>query len=371
MLLVLPVGIMAQEPFVVVLDAGHGGHDPGTIGNKAKEKDINLGVVLKLGEMIEKNLSDVKVVYTRKGDYFKTLQERCDIANDAKGSLFISVHVNSVDRKNRRRSTIHGAATYTLGLHRSADNLAVAKRENAVMMLEDDYSERYCGFDPNSTESYIIFELNQNKHLDQSIEFAGKVQKELRTTASRADNGVRQAGFWVLAKTGMPAVLVELDFICNPASEAFMASESGRRKLATAIYNAVDDYKRAYDISTGKKVPEKKVSSKKQRRQETGAEEAPSVESATGGSPSVVSPGSASSVRTYRVQFMTSPRKVPKGSSKFRGIDEYVEYHEGSMWKYSSTDLADMRSARRRLAELRKKFPDAFIITIVDGQRVN
>lgn len=366
MLLALPLGVMAEEPFVVVLDAGHGGHDPGTIGSKAKEKDINLGVVLKLGEMIEKNLTDVKVVYTRKGDYFKTLQERCDIANDAKGSLFISVHVNSVDRKNRRRATIHGAATYTLGLHRSADNLAVAKRENAVMMLEDDYSERYCGFDPNSTESYIIFELNQNKHLDQSIEFAGKVQKELRTTASRADNGVRQAGFWVLAKTGMPAVLVELDFICNPASETFMASESGRRKLATAIYNAVADYKRAYDMSSGKK-----VSSKKQRRSDVDTEKDSAVKTEQERAPEVVSVAPAPSVRTYRVQFMTSPRKVPKGSDKFRGIDEYVEYHDGSMWKYSSTDLSDMRSARRRLAELRKKFPDAFIITIVDGQRVN
>lgn len=369
-LFLLPVSMAGAEPFVVVLDAGHGGHDPGTIGSKAKEKDINLGVVLKLGELIAGNEPDVKVVYTRKGDYFKTLQERCDIANDAKGSLFISVHVNSVDKKSKKRNTIHGAATYTLGLHRSAENLAVAKRENAVMMLEDDYTERYCGFDPNSSESYIIFELNQNKHLDQSIDFAGKVQKELRTTASRADNGVRQAGFWVLAKTGMPAVLVELDFICNPSSEAFMASESGQQKLAKAIYNAFVDYKRSYDLSSGKK--RSSGDSRKDIR-ESSVKSAASGETAKDDDSTmeeVVTSGPTSSGRCYRVQFMTSPKRIAGGSSKLRGITDYIEYKDGNLWKYSSEDLPDMRAARRKLAGLRKKFPDAFIITVVDGKRV-
>ncbi|MCX4369382.1 N-acetylmuramoyl-L-alanine amidase family protein [Muribaculum intestinale] len=368
----MPVAAWGAEPFVVVLDAGHGGHDPGTIGRKAKEKDINLGVVLKLGGLIEKNDKDVKVVYTRKGDYFKTLQERSNIANNAKGSLFISVHVNSVDKKARNRTTIHGAATYTLGLHRSAENLAVAKRENAVMMLEDDYSERYCGFDPNSTESYIIFELNQNKHLDQSIDFAGRVQKELHSTASRTDNGVRQAGFWVLAKTGMPAVLVELDFICNPTSEAFMASESGQKKLAQAIYNAFKDYKRSYDIASGKK--NEKKSDEKSRNTKVDVESTPlasaAVPSGDADASSVQSGVSASGKRCYRVQFMTSPSRVANGSTKLKGVSDYVEYRDGKLWKYTSPDLPDMQAARRSLAQLRKKFPDAFIITVVDGQRV-
>lgn len=370
--LIVPVAAWGAEPFVVVLDAGHGGHDPGTIGRKAKEKDINLGVVLKLGGLIEKNDKDVKVVYTRKGDYFKTLQERSNIANNAKGSLFISVHVNSVDKKARNRTTIHGAATYTLGLHRSAENLAVAKRENAVMMLEDDYSERYCGFDPNSTESYIIFELNQNKHLDQSIDFAGRVQKELHSTASRTDNGVRQAGFWVLAKTGMPAVLVELDFICNPTSEAFMASESGQKKLAQAIYNAFKDYKRSYDIASGKK--NEKKSDEKSRNTKVDVESTPlasaAVPSGDADASSVQSGVSASGKRCYRVQFMTSPSRVANGSTKLKGVSDYVEYRDGKLWKYTSPDLPDMQAARRSLAQLRKKFPDAFIITVVDGQRV-
>ena len=371
--LVVPVGLSGGEPFVVVLDAGHGGNDPGTVGRKAKEKDINLAVVLKLGDLIEKKLPDVKVVYTRKGDYFKTLQERCDIANNAKGSLFISVHVNSVDKKAKNRNTVHGAATYTLGLHRSAENLAVAKRENAVMMLENDYSERYCGFDPNSSESYIIFELNQNKHMDQSIDFAGRVQKELRTTASRTDNGVRQAGFWVLAKTGMPAVLVELDFICNPTSETFMASESGQNKLAKAIYNAFCDYKRTYDLSSGKGISSSQKS-KAVKKTDTEVVRKSADHSVTSqidsGNFHMEKASPKTGGKHYRIQFMTSPKKVPVGSDKFRGITDYVEYQDGRLWKYSTGDIPDMKAARQRLSEIRKKFSDAFIITVVDGQRV-
>ena len=183
------LSIMAGD-FIVVLDPGHGGHDYGAIGAKAREKDINLGVALKLGALLKKE-KGVKVVYTRDGDYFKTLQQRADIANKAHGDLFISIHTNSLDKKARNRKTISGASTYTLGLHKSAENLAVAKRENAVMMLEDDFSTTYCGFDPNSTESYIIFELSQNNHLDQSIDFAGKLQSEMKSTAGRVDRGVR------------------------------------------------------------------------------------------------------------------------------------------------------------------------------------
>jgi len=243
--------LLPAKDFVVVIDAGHGGHDFGAIGKKTNEKSINLGVALKLGDLIKKNMDDVKVVYTRDGDYFKELQERAEIANKAHGDLFISIHTNSVDKKNKRRTTIKGAATYTLGLHRSAENLAVAKRENSVMMLEDDFSTTYCGFDPNSTESYIIFELSQNQHMEQSIDFASKVQAEMVTTAGRQDNGVRQAGFWVLAKTGMPAVLIELEFICNPTSEAFLASENGQTKFAKSIFNAFKSYKLSYDRKSG------------------------------------------------------------------------------------------------------------------------
>ena len=172
-----PIAAFPKD-FVVVIDPGHGGKDVGAVGVKANEKTINLGVALKLGDMIEEEYGDVKVVYTRDDDTFISLQDRAEIANKAHGDLFISIHTNSVDRRSKNRKTVHGAATYTLGLHRSDENLEVAKRENSVIELEDDYTAKYQGFDPNSTESYIIFELNQNKHLEQRVVFASYVQSQ-------------------------------------------------------------------------------------------------------------------------------------------------------------------------------------------------
>lgn len=239
-----------SHKFTLVIDAGHGGHDYGAVAGKINEKSINLATALEFGRLVERNMPDVKIVYTRKGDYFKTLQERASIANKANGNLFVSIHTNSVDKRNKRRTTIHGASTYTLGLHRSEENFAVAQRENSVMMLEDDYETKYLGFDPSSTESYIIFELSHDKNIDQSIDFAAKVQKQLSSTAGRADKGVRQAGFWVLAKTSMPAVLVELDFICNPNCAAFLNSKQGTQKMGKALYNAFCQYRKSYQADS-------------------------------------------------------------------------------------------------------------------------
>lgn len=215
--------------FTVVIDAGHGGKDHGAVGAKTKEKDVNLGVALKLGEMIEKEMKDVNVVYTRKKDHFVTLQGRADIANKARGDLFISIHTNSVDAKSKSRKTVNGASVYTLGLKRGEDNFNVAKRENSVIMLEPDYTTTYRGFDPNSTESYIMFELSRDIHMDHSIKVAKEIQKELVSTAGRRDKSVHQAPFWVLVQTSMPAVLVELDFICNPTVEKFLAGNDGQK----------------------------------------------------------------------------------------------------------------------------------------------
>lgn len=233
-----------DAPFTVVIDAGHGGKDVGAKGKKTNEKSVNLDVALALGRLIEKGYGkkEVKVVYTRDGDYFVTLQGRCDKANKANGNLFISIHCNSVDEKSPRRNTVNGASVYTLGLGRSKENLEVAKRENSVMMLEPDYTTTYSGFDPNSAESYIVFEMTQNRHLNQSIKFAALTQKQLVSNAGRADKGIRQDIFWVLVHTGMPAVLIELDFICNPTVEKFMMSDKGVDKMATSIFNAFCDY---------------------------------------------------------------------------------------------------------------------------------
>ncbi len=234
-----------QTPFVLVLDAGHGGNDQGCRGKTEREKDITLDVVLRVRDIIKETYGDsVKVVLTRDDDTFIPLDRRADIANDAAANLFVSVHVNSLDRRAKGRETIHGASVYTVGLHKNDANLAVAMRENSVIELEEDYTESYQGFDPNSSESYIIFELTQNLNMAQSVEAAQLIQNELVGHAGRADKGVRQAGFLVLWATKMPAVLVELDFICNPSAEKFLASAQGRRKCAESIVNAVGQYRR-------------------------------------------------------------------------------------------------------------------------------
>lgn len=231
------------KKFVLVIDAGHGGKDVGARGAKSYEKNINLAVAKLFGKMVTDQYPDVKVVYTRSDDSFVSLQDRAEIANKAGGDFFISIHVNSVSAKARNRRTVQGAEVYTLGLHRSEDNLSVAMRENSVMTLEQDYSAKYEGFDPESTESYIIFELSQSLHMDQSIEMAELMQGSLVDHAGRADKGVRQAGFWVLWATSMPSILVELDFICNPTQENFLASGDGQQRLAEALFDGFATYK--------------------------------------------------------------------------------------------------------------------------------
>ncbi len=347
---------LSMEAFTVVIDPGHGGHDYGAVGKKYNEKSINLGVALKLGEMIKKNHKDVKIVYTRDGDYFKTLQQRADIANRAQGDLFISIHTNSVDKRNRNYRTINGTATYTLGLHKSADNLAVAKRENSVMMLEDDFTTTYMGFDPNSTESYIIFELSQNKHMDLSIEFASEVQQEMAITAKRKNNGVRQAGFWVLAKTGMPAVLIELEFICNPNCEQFLGSESGQKKFATSIYNAFAKYKTSYEHKAGGKVPQQNKETKAAEPEEDYEPESQEVDEQ----------GSIE----YRIQFLTSAKKLRNNHREFKGVKDIESYVDGGLHKYVTGSYASVDEAMPRLKEIKKKFPEAFIIKMKDGKRI-
>lgn len=232
----------AEDQITIVLDPGHGGKDFGAVENGAKEKEINLAVAKKLRDLIEKKLKDVKVVMTRTTDIYLTLQQRADVANDAEGDLFMSIHVNSVDKKNPKRQSIKGSSVYVLGLHRDQDNMKVAMRENSVIELENDYKEKYSGFDPSKDESYIIFEMAQKRSLGESIRVAGDAQSEMVKTAGRADRGVRQAGFWVLWATSMPAVLVELDFICNPHSVKYMTSSEGEDQLAESLFNAIKKF---------------------------------------------------------------------------------------------------------------------------------
>ena len=245
-LLVSPSNVSSvwAKDFVVVIDAGHGGHDPGAIGKISKEKNINLKVALKLGNLIKQNCNDVKVVYTRSKDVFIPLDRRAEIANNAKADLFISIHTNAL--ANNR--TAKGASTWTLGLAKSDANLEVAKRENSVILYEDDYKTRYAGFNPNSAESYIIFEFMQDKYMEQSVHLASLVQKQFRHHCKRVDRGVHQAGFLVLKASAMPSILVELGFISTPEEERYLNTEEGSSTLAKGIYRAFLSYKREHEI---------------------------------------------------------------------------------------------------------------------------
>lgn len=344
------VNAVAKD-FVLVIDAGHGGKDVGAVGDYAMEKDVNLGVALKFGELVKKHCKNVKVVYTRDADFFVSLQDRANIANKAKGDLFVSIHTNSVDKKSPSRYTVTGSETYTLGLHRSNENLEVAKRENSVIELEDDYSAKYQGFDPNSAESYIIFELNQSKHMEQSINFALYVQGEFKK-CGQVDKGVRQAGFWVLAKTGMPAVLVELDFICNPKREKFLSSDDGQEKLAKSLFNAFCQYKEGYDYyKNGRNRDKVEENRTPEKRRTTVAE-------------------SNRNKVEYRIQFLSSGKRLPLTSRQFKGLKNVEYYEDGGVFKYTTASTFDKRQALQSLAEVQELFEDAFIVEFKNGQRI-
>lgn len=242
--ILLILSFLVIEPtraYTLVIDAGHGGKDAGALGYTSKEKDINLAIALAFGKLVEQNCPDVKVVYTRKTDVFIELDERARIANRNKADLFISIHTNST-AAGLAGTKASGTETYTLGMHRAAENLAVAKRENSVITLEANYEERYEGFDPKSSESYIIFELMQDIHMQQSVKFAGLVQQQFASHAGRVNKGVFQAGFLVLRNTSMPSALIELGYINNRVEEQFLNSADGRAKMSRAIFNAFKSY---------------------------------------------------------------------------------------------------------------------------------
>lgn len=227
----------------VVLDAGHGGKDPGCLGAKTKEKDIALNIVLKLGELFKKNSPEIKVIYTRSTDVFIELHERAKIANKHKADLFISVHCNAA-----KDSRARGTETFVLGLHRASDNLSVAKRENASILFEDNYKANYEGYDPNSDEGHILLSLFQNAYLEQSIRFAFDIETNFKSKTKLPSRGVKQDGFLVLRNAAMPSVLVEAGFLSNPEDEKFLATDAGQAKIAENVYNAFVKYRNAIEI---------------------------------------------------------------------------------------------------------------------------
>ncbi|MBK9637775.1 MAG: N-acetylmuramoyl-L-alanine amidase [Bacteroidetes bacterium] len=229
----------------IVIDAGHGGHDAGCLGSSSREKHVALDIALKLGKMIETNYPDINVIYTRKSDVFIPLHERANIANRAHADLFICIHLNAGAK------AAYGSETYVMGNHKTESNLDVAKRENATILLEDDYLKKYDGFDPNSPEANIIFSLYQSQFMSQSLLFASNIQDEFTEYAGRNNRGVKQAGFLVLYKTAMPAVLIECGFLTHEPEEKFLASDKGQLTMATSIYRAFKEYKVDMETTSG------------------------------------------------------------------------------------------------------------------------
>lgn len=388
-------GVEAKEKtFTVVIDAGHGGKDPGARGAVINEKAINLAVALKLGSLISDHNEDVKVVYTRKTDVFIELDERANIANRNKADLFISIHTNSV----KKGSKVVGTETYTLGLARTDENLEVAMRENSAILLEDNYLQKYEGFDPNSSESYIIFEFMQSKHVEQSVSLASEVQKSF-TTANRTNRGVRQAGFLVLRKTSMPSILVELGYISNQAEEYFMKSTEGQTRLAGALYNAFVKYKWEYDRKRGALSGEslaaaapvyvdKGVVSSVMEDSSTpppGSEEdimrRRSSQTKKQIQSQVVEVTEESSVSDnikpvkkgqiiYKVQILTSDKKLSSGSKLFKRYKNIDYFVEKGLYKYTYGETTSFDAIRKQRRQIAKDFKDAFIVAFKDGKRV-
>jgi len=326
----------------VVIDAGHGGKDGGAPGRKSKEKDIALAIALKLGTYIEENIPDVKVIYTRTTDVFVDLNVRADIANKNKADLFISIHLNA--NKNTRA---YGTETYAMGLHKTDGNLEVAKLENSAILFEEDYSTKYEGFDPQSSESYIIFSFLQNTYLEQSLNYASFVENEFKTKALRKSRGVKQAGFLVLWKTTMPSVIIETGFISNPSEERYLMSKSGQEYIASAIYRAFKNYKSIIEEKSHfvAKIDSNSINKEpKKIKVEEDVNEINSI--------------------SFKVQIASSSNSIPTTSEFFKGFENVEEYQLNNFYKYT----VGSTSSFEKIVEYKKivegKFPDAFIVAI-------
>lgn len=359
-----------EKKFTVVLDAGHGGHDPGAIGRRGKEKNINLSVALKLGRLIEDNCPDTKVVYTRKKDVFLPLHKRAEIANNAKANLFISIHTNAIAARN---SHIRGTETYTLGLHKTQENLEVAKKENAVILIEDDYKQRYAGFNPNSSESYIIFEFMQDKNMAQSVDFATLIQRHFKR-CNRVDKGVHQAGFLVLRETSMPSVLIELGYISNPSEETYLLSDNGSSNLANAIYNAFLNYKSKNGYGN-LNISENIVDETNIVINETNdnrIEDIENVECNNNDNNESLITATQNESPIFKIQIMTSDKKLSSRSKQFKGLFPVDCYKEKGLYKYTYAEDTNYNNVLRiKRTKVDRKFKDAFIIAFKNGEKMD
>lgn len=349
----LTVVVGSAKDFTVVIDAGHGGKDPGAVSanGKVREKDITLKVALLVGENIVKKHPEVKVLYTRKSDVFVGLNDRARMANKADADLFISIHVNAAENRSAK-----GAETYTLGVEeaRTERNLEIAKRENGVILLEDNHEKTYANFNPNSPESYIIFEYMQSEFVKESIHIAQYVQSNFANDANRLDRGVRQAGFLVLNATSMPSILVELGYISNAEEAKYLASATAQQHLSSCISKAFDRYyadlKKLSDGATHPTVSEPtEVVEEKPASVPVVDEDAP----------------------VFKVQFLSSAKKLSKGNQAFKGLSPVDCYYDKGLYKYTYGASTDYNKILRLKRKVNEKFKDAFIVAFVKGERID
>lgn len=359
---------MSAEQFTVVIDAGHGGKDPGAIGTRVREKDLNLDVALRLEKLLKANQTDVKVVMTRRTDVFLTLQERANIVNKHNADLFICIHTNSAQNKQ-----IKGAETFTLGLDKMQSNLEVAMRENAVMKLEDNYQTRYEGFDPNSVESYIMFEFMQDKYIDKSLQYASLVQEEFGKI-HRSDRGVRQAAFWVLHKSACPSVLIEMGFISNPDEEKYLSSDKGKDEIAKSIYNAFTAYrnsnkgKAAVADNNSNKETTQKVTPKQDEKPQEQAK--PSTETKPESKPQVSTKSDDKQLPVFRVQIFAVKNQLREGDPSFKGLQGCKFTVDGKFYKYTYGEERDYDKIVELQRTLSRTFDGCFVVAFLNGKQI-
>lgn len=334
---------------VVVIDAGHGGKDSGALGLNSVEKDIVLSIALKVGGYIEKNMPNVEVIYTRKTDVFIPLHERANIANKNNADLFVSIHANS-----NSNTKAYGTDSFVMGYHKTKGNLEVAKKENSVIVYEQDYNVRYEGFDPNSAESYIMFNMMTNVYMNQSLFIASFVQDEFRERAKRKDRGVKQAGFLVLWHTSMPSVLIETGFVSNPTEEKYLNSSQGQEYISSAIYRAV-----------------KKYINNLESEEEEVAGSSDSVSTITDATNNNIVDEIINDTILFRIQVLSSSKKLEGNSGIYNNYSDIYEYNENNTYKYALGSYTNIKQAKEYKKQIKNEYPDAFIVAFKGSERIS
>ena len=354
----------------IVIDAGHGGKDPGASGKYSKEKDVVLNIALKTGQILKKKYHEVEIIYTRKTDIFIPLKERAEIANKNKADLFLSIHCNS-----NKSSQPHGSETYVMGLHKSAANLDVAKKENSAILFEDDYQQQYDGFDPTSEESHIIFNFFQNSFSTHNLDLASKMQTEFTVSTPLKNRGVKQAGFWVLYKTTMPGVLIEAGFLSNVNDEKFLNSKAGQLKLSQAIAKAVGDYKESHDSIEKDKIkhssntkPKEIVKEEKKQVIQDPISKPKKDKTSPIEKDNTIDPNKP----VFKIQFLSLSTDKKLTGKKYNSLPEISNYEFKGLYRYTSGKTQNYDKAVKLQSQVRKAgFKDAFIIALYKGKRIS